>query len=402
MKTLLNNFPLLNKKINGKELIYLDNAATSQKPQVVLDKLIEYYTEYNSNVHRGAHYMANKATEAFEAVRAKAKVFLGANAEKEIVFTSGTTHGINIISHGLAKIWLKAGDEIILSTMEHHSNIVPWQMAAEDSGAILKIIPLLENQQLNMQAYEQLLNEKTKIVTVVYVSNALGIINPVRDIIHLAHQYGALVVLDGAQSTAHFQIDVTALDTDFYVCSGHKILGPTGTGILYGKEKLLSLLPPLFGGGEMIREVSFAATTYNDSPYKFEAGTPNIGDIIALGTALDYLSTVGWETISHIENSLLSTATELMREIDSAILYGDVEDKVCLLSFNIDGIHPYDLGVLLDLEGIAIRTGHHCCQPLMHSLQIPGTCRASLSFYNTLEEIFRFYEVLRKIIPKLR
>jgi cysteine desulfurase/selenocysteine lyase len=398
------DFPILQSQIRGKKLIYLDNAATTQKPQIVIDALTTYYREYNSNIHRGAHYLAHKATEHYEAVREQCKSFIGASEAAEINFTYGTTFGINVIAQGLGKILLKPGDEILLSTMEHHSNIVPWQMVSETTGASIKVIPLLDNQQLDITAFKNLVSERTKIVSIVYASNALGVINPLREIIAIAHQYGALVIADGAQATAHMPINVVDLDVDFYVFSGHKICGPTGVGIMYGKRKLLEQLPPMLGGGEMIKQVSFDHTTYNDLPYKFEAGTPNIADVIALGKAIEYIENIGWDLIHNTEFQLINTATELIRQIDGATIYGDVdmENKVSVLSFNIDGLHPYDLGVLLDQQGIAVRTGHHCCQPLMDTLGISGTVRASFSFYNEIEEVFALETALLRAIKMLR
>ncbi len=378
-------FPILNQKINGKPLVYLDNAATSQKPQRVIDAINKYYTEYNSNIHRGAHHLAQLATEAYENSRTTIAKHLNAS-EREINFVRGTTEAVNLVANTYGRQNIKAGDEIIISGMEHHSNIVPWQMLCEEKNAVLKVIPVLENGTLDIEAFEKLLSERTKIVSVVYISNSLGTINPVKHIIEKAHEVGAVVFLDGAQALPHLKVDVRALDCDFLGFSGHKVFAPTGIGVLYGKEKLLQAMPPYMGGGEMIKTVSFSGTTYNDLPYKFEAGTPNIEAGIVLGEAIDFINEVGIENIAKQEQELLSYATKKLLEIEGLRVIGTAPEKSSVVSFLVGEIHPYDIGVLLNEQGIAIRTGHHCCQPLMERFGIEGTCRASFSFYNTFEE----------------
>lgn len=378
-------FPILKRIVNGKPLVYLDSAATAQKPQRVIDAVQEYYTDYNSNIHRGAHHLAQLATEAYESSRATIAKHLNAS-ECEINFVRGTTEAVNLVASTYGRKNISAGDEVIVSGMEHHSNIVPWQMLCEEKNAVLKVIPVLDNGTLDMEAYEKLLSERTKIVSVVYISNSLGTINPVKHIIDKAHGVGAVVFLDGAQALPHLQVDVRALDCDFLGFSGHKVFGPTGIGVLYGKEQLLQAMPPYMGGGEMIKTVSFSGTTYNDLPYKFEAGTPNIEAGIVLGEAIDFINDVGVKNIANREQELLRYATEKMLEVEGLRIVGTAPEKSSVVSFLVADIHPYDIGVLLNEQGIAIRTGHHCCQPLMERFGIEGTCRASFAFYNTFEE----------------
>ena len=380
------DFPILNSKVNGKQLIYFDNAATTQTPKVVIDSIVSYYSTLNANIHRGAHYLSQKATEAYENTRRKFQRHLNAKNSSEIIFTSGTTHSINLVANGFNNL-LKSGDEIIVSHLEHHSNIVPWQMLCEKTGAIMKIIPMNHDGELIFSEYEKLLSNKTKVVFVNHVSNALGTINPVKEIISKAHEFGAAVLIDGAQALPHFEVDVKDLNADFYVASAHKFYGPTGVGILYGKEKWLDKLPPYQGGGEMIDEVTFKKTTYAKLPNKFEAGTPNISGVIASGIAIDYINNIGLKKILKYENVLLKYATEKLLEIDGIKIYGNTDNKTSVISFNLGNIHHYDIGSIIDNEGIAVRTGHHCAQPIMDYYKIPGTIRLSLSFYNTKEEI---------------
>ena len=380
------DFPILSKKINNKPLIYFDNAATSQTPKIVIDSISNYYNNYNANIHRGVHSLSEEATEDFESARTKIKEHFNASDTKEIIFTSGTTHSINIVANGYTDI-LKSGDEIIVSGLEHHSNIVPWQMMTKKNNAKLKVIPLKENGELNLQVFEKLISDKTKLVFVNHVSNALGVINPIEKIIEIAHKNGAVVLIDGAQSSAHFDIDFQKLDVDFFTASAHKLCGPTGIGFLYGKKKLLDLIPPYMGGGEMISDVTFEKTTYADLPHKFEAGTPNISGAIAFGYALDYLNNIGLDNIKKYEDYLLEYATNKLKQIDGMIIYGDTPNKTSVISFNIEGLHAYDIGSILDKFGIAVRTGQHCAQPIMDYFKISGTVRASLSFINTIEEI---------------
>lgn len=389
------DFPILNRKVNGKALVYFDNAATSQKPQVMMDAIVNYYSNYNANIHRGVHTLSQEATNAYEEARIKIKDHFNAAKSHEIILTSGTTHGINMVATGFTSL-LKKGDEIIVSALEHHSNIVPWQMLCERTGAELKVIPMTPKGELDMEAYENLLSKKTKLVFVNHVSNALGTINPIKKIIDRAHDFGAAVLIDGAQATPHIKPDVQALDCDFYTCSAHKLCGPTGVGMIYGKESWLNKLPPYQGGGEMISEVTFEKTTYADLPHKFEAGTPNIAGVIAFGVALDYMNGIGFDQIAAYENELLQYATNKLLEIDKVVLYGTSEKKAAVISFNIEGIHPYDIGSIIDKLGIAVRTGHHCAQPIMDYYKIPGTVRASFSFYNTKKEIDQFIEALLK------
>ena len=380
------DFPILSKKINNKTLIYFDNAATSQTPTSVINSISNYYNNYNANIHRGVHSLSEEATQDFESARTKIKEHFNAGDTKEIIFTSGTTHSINIVANGYTDI-LKSGDEIIVSGLEHHSNIVPWQMMTKKNNAKLKVIPLKENGELDLKVFENLISDKTKLVFINHVSNALGVINPIKKIIEIAHKNGAVVLVDGAQSSAHFDIDLQKLDVDFFTASAHKLCGPTGIGFLYGKKELLDLIPPYMGGGEMISEVTFEKTTYADLPHKFEAGTPNISGAIAFGYALDYLNNIGLDNIKKYEDYLLDYATNKLKQIDGMIIYGDTPNKTSVISFNIDGLHAYDIGSILDKFGIAVRTGQHCAQPIMDYFKISGTVRASFSFINTIEEI---------------
>jgi cysteine desulfurase/selenocysteine lyase len=380
------DFPILKRTVHGKRLVYFDNAATSQTPQIVIDTIVDYYSNYNSNIHRGVHTLSQEATDKYEEARIKVQHHFNAKEAYEIILTSGTTNSINIVAAGFASI-LQKGDEIIVSALEHHSNIVPWQMLCEKTGAVLKVIPMLTDGSLNMPAYHDLVNEKTKLVFCNHVSNALGTVNPVKEIITKAHAFNAAVLLDGAQATPHIKPDVQALDVDFYVASAHKLCGPTGVGMLYGKEKWLQKLPPYEGGGEMIATVSFEKTTYAGLPHKFEAGTPNICGGIAFGAGLDYMNAVGFENIAAYEHELLEYGTQELLKVEGLKIYGTTTEKTAVISFNVGGIHPYDIGAILDKLGVAVRTGHHCAQPIMDFYQIPGTVRASFSFYNTKEEI---------------
>jgi cysteine desulfurase / selenocysteine lyase len=389
------DFPILSRTVNGKSLVYFDNGATSQKPQIVIDAIAKYYQEINANIHRGVHTLSQLATDAYEISRGKIQNHINARFAHEVIFTSGTTHGINAIANGFASL-LKQGDEVLVSALEHHSNIVPWQMLCEKTGAILKVIPMNENGELIMAEYDKLLSDKTKIVTVNHISNALGTVNPIQYMIDKAHEVGAAILIDGAQAVPHLKPDVQALDCDFYVFSGHKICGPTGVGILYGKEAWLNKLPPYQGGGEMIKEVSFEKTTYADLPHKFEAGTPDVAGGIVLGTAVDYMNSVGFDNIQQQELELLEYATTRLLEIEGLKIYGTAKEKTSVVSFNIGEIHPYDIGTIVDKLGIAVRTGHHCAQPIMNFFDIPGTIRASFAFYNTKEEIDVMIEALKK------
>lgn len=380
------DFPILNRKVNGNPLVYLDNAATSQTPRQVIDAIVDYYEGYNANIHRGVHTLSQEATDKYEQARIKIQKHFNAAKSCEIIFTSGTTHSINLVANGFSSI-LKKGDEILVSAMEHHSNIVPWQMLCERTGAVLKVIPMNQDGELVMEEYDELLSNKTKIVFCNHVSNALGTVNPIEEIIKKAHNVGAAVLVDGAQAAPHIKSDLQQLDVDFYTVSTHKMCGPTGVGILYGKEEWLNKLPPYQGGGEMIAEVTFEKTTYADLPHKFEAGTPNICGGIAFGRALDYINSIGFEAIANYEHELLEYATKQLLTIDGLKIYGTAKNKTSVISFNIDEIHPYDIGAILDKLGIAVRTGHHCAQPIMDFYKIPGTVRASFSFYNTEEEV---------------
>lgn len=397
VETIRKDFPILHQEVEGRPLVYFDNAASSQKPQVVIDAISDYYTQTHSNVHRGVHYLSQKATEAFEEARKKVQRHLHAAQPHEIIWTKGTTDAINLVATSLGQGMITAEDEIIISTLEHHSNIVPWQMLCERTGAKLKVIPIDDDGVIDMEAYRNLLNSRTKLVAVNQISNALGIVNPVREIIAQAHDAGAWVLIDGAQSVPHTQVDVQEMDADFFVFSGHKVLGPTGIGVLYGKEALLEQMPPYQGGGEMIAEVRFEKTTYAGLPHKFEAGTPHIAGAIGLGKALDYIQEIGLPGIAAYEADILHYATAQLKEhIPGITIYGDVSRKASAISFLLEGIHPYDAGVILDKLGVAIRTGHHCNQPLMHRFGITGTMRASLAFYNTRAEVDQMIAALQK------
>ncbi len=394
-------FPVLHQEVNGQQLVYFDNAATTQKPKVVLDALTDYYQTMNANIHRGVHTLADRATAAFEATRESIRGFINAGEKEEIIFTKGTTDGINLVASSWGRANLQKGDEVIISTLEHHSNIVPWQIICEEKGAVIKVIPVDDNGDLIIEEFNKLLSPKTRLVSVVQVSNALGTINPVKEIIEKAHNAGALVVVDGAQSSSHLTIDVQALDCDFFVFSGHKMYGPTGTGIVYGKRRLLEVMPPYQGGGEMIKEVTFEKTTFNEIPYKFEAGTPNIADIVGLKFAVDFINSLGKENIIAHEEMLLDYAHEKLSSIPGLRFIGTARNKAGVVSFVIEGIHHFDIGMMLDAKGIAIRTGHHCTQPLMARFGIDGTARASFSVYNTTEEIDRLAESLQGIVKMM-
>ena len=395
------DFPILSRKVNGQDLVYLDNAATSQTPTQVIDVIADYYQNYNANIHRGVHTLSQEATDKFEQARQNIQKHFNIRKSHEVIFTSGTTHSINLVAYGFGTL-LSHGDEVIVSALEHHANIVPWQMMCECSGAILRVIPMTDNGTLDMHAYKELLNKKTKLVFVNHVSNALGTINPIEEIINKAHKVGAAVLVDGAQACGHIKPNLKKLNVDFYTVSAHKLCGPTGIGILYGKEKWLKKLPPYQGGGEMINEVTFEKTTYADLPHKFEAGTPNICGGIAFGAALDYMNSIGFEAIGSYEEGLLHYATEQLTQIEGLRIYGDNNHKTAVLSFNIDSIHPYDVGTLLDKMGIAVRTGHHCAQPIMDYYKIPGTIRASFAFYNTQDEVDTFVNGVQRAVAMLR
>lgn len=395
------DFPVLHQQVNKAPLIYFDNAATTQKPKAVIDALSAYYEEDNANIHRGIHTLAERATTAYELTRKKLAAFLNAPSSDQIIFTSGTTAGINLVAQTFGRANVGKGDQIIVSNLEHHSNIVPWQMIAEERGAEIKVIPVSDSGVLDIEALKALLNPKVKLVAVNHVSNAIGTINPIAEMISLAHGVGAKVLIDGAQSVAHLSVDVQALDMDFFVFSAHKLFGPTGVGVLYGKRELLESMPPYQGGGEMIKEVRFAGTTYNELPYKFEAGTPNIADVIAFGAALDYVQAIPAKALVAQEEALLVYATQQLQAIPGLRIVGTAPEKIAVISFVMDGVHPQDIGVLLDKFGIAIRTGHHCAQPLMQRYDLVGTCRASFAFYNTFEEIDRFVLCLKKTLQML-
>ena len=395
------DFPILSRKVNGQPLVYLDNAATSQTPKQVVEVISDYYYRYNANIHRGVHKLSQEATDAYEKARATIQNHFNAAHPHEIIFTAGTTESINCIASGYASL-LKKGDELLISALEHHSNIVPLQMLCEKTGALLKVIPMTLEGTLDMNAFELLLNSKTQLVFVNHVSNALGTINPIQEIIDKAHQKGAKVLIDGAQASPHIKADVQALDVDYYVTSAHKLCGPTGVGMLYGKSALLNALPAYQGGGEMIATVTFEKTTYADLPHKFEAGTPNIAGGIAFGAALDYMNGIGIETIASYEAELLAYATTALQRIDGLKIYGEAKEKTAVISFNVGSIHPYDIGSILDQMGIAVRTGHHCAQPIMDFYEIPGTIRASFSFYNTFEEIDRLEAGIRRAVAMLQ
>ncbi|MEK6152749.1 cysteine desulfurase [Flavobacteriaceae bacterium 3-367] len=397
IQTIRKDFPILNRKVNGNPLVYLDNAATSQTPQQVIDVIVDYYSSYNANIHRGVHALSQEATDAYENARHKIQTHFNIAKPQEVILSSGTTHSINLVANGFSSL-LKKGDEVLVSAMEHHSNIVPWQMLCERTGAVLKVIPMSLEGELLMDEYRALLSPRTKLVFCNHVSNALGTINPIQEIIDEAHKVGAAVVIDGAQAAPHIKADMQQLDVDFYTVSAHKLCGPTGVGMLYGKEEWLTKLPPYQGGGEMIAEVTFEKTTYADLPHKFEAGTPNICGGIAFGAALDYLNAIGMESIAQYEHELLTYATQQLLNIEGLKIYGTAKEKTSVISFNIEGIHPYDIGTILDKLGIAVRTGHHCAQPVMDFFGIPGTVRASFSFYNTREEV----DLLVKAVERAR
>lgn len=401
IESIRKQFPILKRTVNGKPLVYFDNAATSQKPQCVIDAISDYYSQYNANIHRGIHTLAEEATLAYEAARHAVQEFIGAATVEEIIFTRGTTEAINLVAYTWGRQHINAGDEILISGMEHHSNIVPWQVLCQEKKAVLKVIPVMDNGELSLEAYKDLLSDKTKLVSIVHVSNALGTVNPVAEMIRAAHEAGAKVLVDGAQSIVHLDIDVQALDCDFFAFSGHKVYAPTGIGALYGKKELLESMPVFHGGGEMIKEVTFEETTYNDLPYKYEAGTPNIADTIALKTGIDFIKNTGKAQIRAYENELLAYASSELENIPGLRIIGTAKEKVSLVSFVIEGIHPQDIGILLDNLGIAVRTGHHCTQPLMKRFGIPGTVRASFALYNTKQEIDVLVAGIQKSIKML-
>ncbi len=390
------DFPILQQQVYGKPLVYLDNAATSQKPAKVIETLDSYYREYNANIHRGIHFLSERATSAYEGAREKVRQFMNAASTREIIFVRGTTEGINLVAQSYGRSRLQAGDEIIISEMEHHSNIVPWQILCKQTGAVLKVIPINDAGELILGEYERLLGPKTRLVAVGHISNALGTINPVEQIIAMAHRHGAVVLIDGAQAAPHMTIDVQALGCEFYAFSGHKLFGPTGTGVLYGRQSLLEAMPPYHGGGDMIKKVTLAETTYNDLPYKFEAGTPHIAGVIGLGAAIDYVQGIGLHAIAAHENELLAYAVSAIRDIPGLKFIGTARERVSIVSFIMDGIHPHDIGTILDRQGIAIRTGHHCAMPVMDHFHVPATARASIAFYNTFAEIDRLAQGLEK------
>ena len=394
------DFPILKSRINNHQLVYFDNAATTQKPQSVIDGISNYYKSYNANIHRGIHSLAEKATEEFEETRSLVKEFINASSENEIIFTRGTTEGINLISSSLSKFYFNEGDEIIISEMEHHSNIVPWQMIADENKLNLKVINVSENGEIDMDHFNSLISEKTKLVSIVYISNTLGTINPVKKIIEKGKENNIISVVDGAQSSAHKKIDVTDLNCDFYVFSAHKMYGPTGVGVVYGKEEILEKMPPYMGGGEMIKDVSFSNTSYNNLPYKFEAGTPNIGDVIGFKEAINYIKNIGIDDIETYEISLKKYTEDALKKIDGIKVVGTAKDKVGIFSFTTEKVHYYDLGLLLDAKGIALRTGHHCTQPLMDKYSLDGTARLSLAIYNSTEEVDYFVESLSNLIKR--
>ena len=407
-KTVLENeairaeFPILKREVNGHRLVYLDNAASSQKPKAVLDAIVNYYSFDHSNVHRGVHFLSQLATEKYEAAREKLRQFINAKSTKEVLFTKGTTEGINLVSYGLSRTFLKSGDEILISEMEHHSNIVPWQIAAADAGAKLVVTNVLEDGSLCMNDFRKKLSDKTKLVSIVHVSNTLGTVNPVKEITELAHEKNALVLIDGAQASPHQKVDVQDIDCDFYVISGHKMYGPTGSGILYGKEEILNNLPPYQAGGEMIKNVSFEKTTYNELPFKFEAGTPNVEAAIGLAAAVDFMEEIGFEKLTRIEQDLVAYAHERLSEVEGIRFIGIAPKKASVVSFIVEGTHPTDIGTIIDKLGIAVRTGHHCTQPLMDKFGIPGTVRASFAVYNTFEEIDLLTDAVKRAVKMLK
>lgn len=397
------DFPTLHQSVHGtKPLVYLDNAATSQKPRQVIDALTHYYTHDNSNVHRGVHALSQRATHAYESARGKVRDFINAESEKEIIFVRGCTEGVNLVANTFGEAFLRAGDEVIISHMEHHANIVPWQLLRDRLGIVLRIAPINKKGELIFEEYEKLLSGKTKLVSTVHVSNALGTINPVREIVESAHRAGAKVMLDGAQAVPHMPVDVRALDVDFYAFSGHKMCGPTGIGVVYGRKELLDEMPPWQGGGDMIDVVTFEKTTFGDTPHRFEAGTPHIAGAIGLGAAIDYLTGIGMDRIGAAERELLEYAAERLGGIRDLIIYGTARNKASVISFNVEGVHPHDLSAIMDMEGIATRVGHHCAQPLMQFFGVSATARASLAFYNNREDIDRFADALRKAIRMLK
>ena len=402
IESIRKEFPILAREVHGKPLVYFDNGATTQKPQCVLDRIMRSYTLENSNIHRGVHYLSGVATEAHEAARQRVADFIGARSKDEILFTRGTTESVNLVARTLADQICHEGDEILISTMEHHSNIVPWQMACERTGAVLRVAPINEHGELILSEFEALISERSKIVSIAHVSNVLGTVNPVAEIVRIAHKYGAKVLIDGAQAIAHIPVNVVELDADFYAFSGHKVYAPNGIGVLYGKREILDAMPPFMGGGEMIETVRFEKTTYNKLPYKYEAGTPDYVGSCALATALDYISAIGMKEIAEYEHELLAYATEKIKEIDGVRIIGEAKDKSGVLSFVVDGVHPYDIGMMLDKLGIAIRTGHHCAEPLVDWYGIPGTARASFAFYNTKAEIDYFISSLKRVLMILR
>lgn len=395
------DFPILGREVNGKPLIYFDNGATTQKPKQVIDAITRYYGDMNSNVHRGVHYLSQISTDAFEITRRKVQAFIHAKHEHEIIITKGTTESINIVASCYGRAFIEAGDEIIISAMEHHSNIVPWQMLCDEKGCKLRVIPMNDKGELDIVAYKALFSEQTKLVSFTYVSNALGTVNPVKEMIDIAHSHDVPVLVDGAQAVQHVAVDVQALDVDFFAFSGHKMYGPTGVGVLYGKEELLNKMPPYQGGGDMIKDVTFEKTTYNELPFKFEAGTPNIEAGICLGDAIDYIESIGLDAIKAYEDELLDYATSRLSEIEGIRFIGTAEHKSSVISFVVDGVHPYDIGVILDKLGVAVRTGHHCAQPVMDEFGIPGTVRVSLAIYNTKEEVDVLIEGLERALRML-
>ena len=392
------DFPILKQQVNGNPLVYLDNGATSQKPQSVIDAIVEYYTTTNSNVHRGVHSMSQQATESYEGARSKVRKFINARNDREIIFTRNTTEGVNLVANSYGRQNIRSGDDIVVSNMEHHSNIVPWQMLCEEKGANLKVVPIDDSGELVMDEYQKMLSSRTKLVSITHVSNSLGTILPVKQIVEMAHAHGVPVLLDGAQAVPHMPVDMQELDCDFYVFSGHKLFGPTGIGILYGKEDYLESMPPFLGGGDMIKSVTFEKTIYNDLPYKFEGGTPDIAGAIGLGAAIDYVNGLGFEQITAHEENLLQYGTEALESIAGVRIVGTAAHKAGILSFVMDAAHPHDIGTILDEQGIAIRTGHHCAQPVMHRFQIPATARASLAFYNTKEDIDALVKGIDRVI----
>lgn len=388
------DFPILHQEVNGNPLVYFDNGATSQKPQQVIDAMVKYYSTYNANIHRGVHHLSQLATSAYEQAREEIRAFLNARKTEEIIFTSGTTDGINLIAQSWGRNYLKPGDEIVVTAMEHHANIVPWQLVCEQTGAVLKVIPMDTNGELILEEARKLIGLRTRMVSIIQVSNALGTINPVREILAMAREFGAMTLIDGAQAVPHFKVDVQELDCDFYVFSAHKILGPTGVGILYGKQQLLDQLPPWKGGGDMIRTVTFEKTTYNDAPLRFEAGTPNISGGIVMAEGIRYWNSLNHEAVQAYEKDLLQYGTNCLKEIEGVRIIGEAKEKVAVISFIMEDLHPYDIGFILDKKGIALRTGHHCAQPVMDFFGIPGTLRASFSFYNTQAEIDRMVDAI--------